>query len=63
MSKDPFDQEALQAPDTLPRTRDGRTDVAGIVADRTRAAALGLHTNRTIEQGLAILAGAGILTT
>ncbi len=58
MSKDPFDQAAYEepTPDMLPRTRNGRTDVAGVVAKRRRTAALNLHTNITIERGLAALA-------
>jgi hypothetical protein len=57
MSKDPFDQEAFnEAPDTLPRTSDGRTDVAKVVAERRREASLHLHINRTVERCLAVLA-------
>lgn len=63
MSKDPFDQEAFdEAPDTLPRTPDGRTDVAGVIAERRRRAALVVHTNTTLERGLAVLADRGTST-
>lgn len=65
MSKDPFDQAAYEepTPDMLPRTRNGRTDVASVVATRRRTAALNLHTNTTVERGLALLAGGGITVT
>jgi hypothetical protein len=56
-SNEPFDQAAYDAPDTMPRTRDGRADVAGVAAKRRRESTLHLHTNRTIEAGLKILAG------
>jgi hypothetical protein len=64
-SKDstPFNQADYEEPDTMPRTPDGRPDVAGVAAKRRRESTLHLHTNKTMERGLAILAGAGVLVT
>ena len=59
----PFNQADYEETDTMPRTRDGRPDVAGVAAKRRRESTLHLHINQTMEKGLAILAGSGILVT
>jgi hypothetical protein len=53
----PFDQADFDEPDMLPRTPDGRPDVAGVLAMRQRSQTLHLLTNEVIEQGLRILSG------
>lgn len=53
----PFNQADYEEPDTMPRTPDGRPDVAGVAAKRRRESTLHLHTNKTIERGLEIISG------
>lgn len=54
-SMKPFDQADYETPDMMPRTADGRPDLAGYVAQGTTRAALNLHTNRTLERALKAL--------